>query len=173
MIRRFALGAALGAFFLWLALRNVSFGEIAVTLEQAAKMLAEAEAAKSEPIVEAAAQAPAQAEAAPAAGALAAGAPAAETPAAAAAAEAAAPVAAEAVAVEAPADSPPVRVQPIVLGLGKPDTRPPYEILRRYVEAPAEDGEALIYVPPQPAPPAVAAGGEEEAAEHRDLGEDL
>jgi hypothetical protein len=35
VIRRFALGAALGAFFLWLALRNVSFGEIAVTLEQA------------------------------------------------------------------------------------------------------------------------------------------
>ncbi|HWR98669.1 MAG TPA: lysylphosphatidylglycerol synthase transmembrane domain-containing protein [Candidatus Methanoperedens sp.] len=35
MKRRFALGAALGAFFLWLALRNVSLGEIAATLRGA------------------------------------------------------------------------------------------------------------------------------------------
>jgi glycosyltransferase 2 family protein len=35
VIRRFALGAALGAFFLWLALRNVSLGEIAATLRGA------------------------------------------------------------------------------------------------------------------------------------------
>lgn len=54
--------------------------------------------------------------------------------------------------VEIPADSAPVRVQPIVLGLKEPDTRPPYDILRRYVEA-KEGSEALIYVPPPPAPP--------------------
>ncbi|HEX8989649.1 MAG TPA: hypothetical protein VF816_16955 [Rhodocyclaceae bacterium] len=55
-------------------------------------------------------------------------------------------------AVELPADSAPVRVRPIVLGLKQPDTRPPYDILRRYVEA--KDGAApLIYVPPPPAPP--------------------
>jgi uncharacterized protein (TIRG00374 family) len=35
VIRRFTLGAAVGAFFLWLALRNVSFGEIAATLRDA------------------------------------------------------------------------------------------------------------------------------------------
>ena len=35
MIRRFALGAAVGAFFLWLALRNVSPGEIAAALRGA------------------------------------------------------------------------------------------------------------------------------------------
>ncbi|HEY6000225.1 MAG TPA: UPF0104 family protein, partial [bacterium] len=32
MTRRFLVGAAVGAFFLWLALRNVSFGEIAATV---------------------------------------------------------------------------------------------------------------------------------------------
>lgn len=57
--------------------------------------------------------------------------------------------------VEMPADSAPVRVQPIVLGLKTPDTRPPYDILRRYVEG-KEDGKALIYVPPPPAPPPAA-----------------
>lgn len=35
MIRRFVLGAAVGAFFLWLALRNVSPGEIAAALRGA------------------------------------------------------------------------------------------------------------------------------------------
>lgn len=63
--------------------------------------------------------------------------------------------------VEMPADSAPVRVQPIVLGLKTPDTRPPYDILRRYVEG-KEDGEALIYVPPPPAPPPVADAQQEE-----------
>jgi hypothetical protein len=47
----------------------------------------------------------------------------------------------------------PVSVRPIVLGLAKPDTRPPYEILRRYVENVEGEGAALIYVPPPPAPP--------------------
>lgn len=66
--------------------------------------------------------------------------------------------------VEMPADSAPVRVQPIVLGLKAPDTRPPYDILRRYVEA--KDGdEALIYVPPPPAPPAADTQQEEGAEE--------
>ncbi|HET6719938.1 MAG TPA: hypothetical protein VFH22_09840, partial [Rhodocyclaceae bacterium] len=58
--------------------------------------------------------------------------------------------------VEMPAESAPVSVQPIVLGLARPDTRPPYEILRRYVEhVELGDGEgaALLYVPPPPAPP--------------------
>lgn len=50
--------------------------------------------------------------------------------------------------IEAPADSSPVMVQPIVFGLTKPDTRPPYEILRRYAEG--RDNEALLYVPPLP-----------------------
>jgi hypothetical protein len=63
--------------------------------------------------------------------------------------------------VEMPADSAPVRVQPIVLGLKTPDTRPPYDILRRYVEA-KEGEEALIYVPPPPAPPPAADAQQEE-----------
>jgi hypothetical protein len=50
-------------------------------------------------------------------------------------------------AIEMPADSAPVLVQPIVFGLKKPDTRPPFEILRRYVEG--KDNDALLYVPPQ------------------------
>jgi hypothetical protein len=62
--------------------------------------------------------------------------------------------------VELPADSAPVRIQPIVLGLKEPDTRPPYEILRRYVEA-KEGSEALIYVPPPP----TAVAAEEAIAE--------
>jgi hypothetical protein len=66
-------------------------------------------------------------------------------------------------AVELPPDSAPVRVQPIVLGLKSPDTRPPYEILRRYVEA--KDGsEPLIYVPPPPAPPPGAQTPQDETA---------
>lgn len=64
--------------------------------------------------------------------------------------------------VDLPPDNLPVRVQPIVLGLDKPDTRPPYDILRRYVEA--TDGDALLYVPPPPAPPPAAATGETDAA---------
>lgn len=67
-------------------------------------------------------------------------------------------------AVEMPADSPPVRVQPIVLGLQKPDLRPPHDILRRYVEA-SDDGEALLYVPPPPAPPPGSEPPEEAAPE--------
>jgi hypothetical protein len=63
-------------------------------------------------------------------------------------------------AVELPPDSAPVRVQPIVLGLKEPDTRPPYDILRRYVEA-KEGSAPLIYVPPPPAPPSDAAQAEE------------
>lgn len=58
-------------------------------------------------------------------------------------------------AIEAPADSTPVRVQPIMLGLTEPDVRPPYEILRRYVES--RDGGALLYVPQPPAAPSDAA----------------
>jgi hypothetical protein len=50
--------------------------------------------------------------------------------------------------IETPADTAPVQVQPIVFGLKTPDTRPPYEILRRYVEG--KDNDALLYVPPQP-----------------------
>lgn len=51
-------------------------------------------------------------------------------------------------AIEAPVDTLPVQVQPIVFGLTKPDTRPPYDILRRYVEG--RDNDALLYVPPTP-----------------------
>ena len=51
-------------------------------------------------------------------------------------------------AVEMPADAAPVLIQPIVFGLSKPDTRPPFEILQRYVEGRSND--ALIYVPPLP-----------------------
>jgi hypothetical protein len=65
--------------------------------------------------------------------------------------------------VEMPADSAPVRVQPIVLGLRQPDPRPPYDILRRYVEA-KEGSEALIYVPPPPGPPPGADVQQEEVS---------
>lgn len=67
-------------------------------------------------------------------------------------------------AVDMPADSAPVRVQPIVLGLNPPDTRPPYDILRRFVEA-REDGPALLYVPPPPTPPPGAAAAQDETEE--------
>lgn len=52
------------------------------------------------------------------------------------------------IAIELPPDSAPVRVRPILLGINKPDTRPPLDILRRYVES--KDGEALLYIPPAP-----------------------
>lgn len=67
-------------------------------------------------------------------------------------------------AVEMPPDSAPVRVQPIVLGLKRPDLRPPHDILRRYVEA-KDDGEALLYVPPPPAPPPAATAPDEAESE--------
>ena len=51
-------------------------------------------------------------------------------------------------AIEAPPDTLPVQVQPVIFGLTKPDTRPPYNILRRYVEG--LDNDALLYVPPLP-----------------------
>lgn len=54
-------------------------------------------------------------------------------------------------AIEMPPASEPVRVRPIMLGLGKPDTRPPFDVLRRYVENKEEI--PLIYVPPAPEPP--------------------
>jgi hypothetical protein len=58
-------------------------------------------------------------------------------------------------AVETPTDTAPILVQPIVFGLTQPDTRPPYEILRRYVEGRHVD--AIIYDPrPVEAPPAAA-----------------
>jgi hypothetical protein len=63
--------------------------------------------------------------------------------------------------VEVPAASAPVKVQPIVLGLNEPDTRPPYDILRRYVQA-KEGGDALLYETPPPAPPPTAAGQDSE-----------
>jgi hypothetical protein len=47
--------------------------------------------------------------------------------------------------IETPAETAPVLVQPIVFGLKIPDTRPPYEILRRYVEG--KDNDALLYMP--------------------------
>jgi hypothetical protein len=47
-----------------------------------------------------------------------------------------------------PPNSEPVLVQPIVFGLKIPDTRPPFDILRRYVEG--KDNDALLYVPPLP-----------------------
>ena len=51
--------------------------------------------------------------------------------------------------IEMPADSAPVLVQPIIFGLNKPDTRPPYDILRRYVEG--RNVDAIIYQPEVPA----------------------
>jgi hypothetical protein len=81
--------------------------------------------------------------------------------------------------VEMPPESAPVSVRPIVLGLAKPDTRPPYEILRRYVENVEGEGAALIYVPPPPAPPpstveepAEENGEGEGAAENGESGEE-
>ncbi len=53
--------------------------------------------------------------------------------------------------VAMPADTAPVRVRPILLGLKPADTRPPYDILKRYVES--KDGDPILYVPPPPAPP--------------------
>ncbi len=50
--------------------------------------------------------------------------------------------------VETPPDAAPVQVQPVVFGLSKPDTRPPFAILRRYVEG--RDNDALLYVPTPP-----------------------
>jgi hypothetical protein len=73
--------------------------------------------------------------------------------------------------VEMPTDSAPVRVQPIVLGLRQPDPRPPYDILRRYVEA-GEGSEALIYVPPPPEPPQGADVQQEEASPDEGTGEE-
>lgn len=64
--------------------------------------------------------------------------------------------------IEIPTDSVPVQVQPIVFGLMQPDTRPPYEILRRYVEA--RDGEALLYVPQQAVPVPASIPSEEAEA---------
>lgn len=64
-------------------------------------------------------------------------------------------------AIEMPTDSAPVLVQPIVFGLKKPDTRPPFEILRRYVEG--KDNDALLYVPPLPGAAAEAEAVEEAA----------
>lgn len=52
--------------------------------------------------------------------------------------------------VAMPTDSAPVRVRPILLGLKPADTRPPYDILRRYVES--KDGDPILYVPPPPKP---------------------
>ena len=49
-------------------------------------------------------------------------------------------------AIEAPESSAPVRARAIVLGLARADTRPPYEVLRRYVEAQG-DATALLYDP--------------------------
>ncbi len=57
--------------------------------------------------------------------------------------------------VEAPADTAPVLVQPIVFGLTKPDTRPPYDILRRYADA--RNADAIIYEPNEPEPQPEAA----------------
>jgi hypothetical protein len=59
------------------------------------------------------------------------------------------------VAIDLPADSAPVKAQPIILGLKEPDTRPPMEILRRYVENKNE--EPFIYVPEVPEPAAASA----------------
>ena len=61
--------------------------------------------------------------------------------------------------IETPPDTAPVQVQPVVFGLKKPDTRPPFAILRRYVEG--RDNDALLYVPP---PPGVATDAEADAA---------
>jgi hypothetical protein len=60
-------------------------------------------------------------------------------------------------AIEMPTGSAPVLVQPVVFGLTTPDTRPPYETLRRYVEG--HDDVPLIYSPQQaePTPPPVPA----------------
>ncbi len=67
-------------------------------------------------------------------------------------------------AVEMPADSSPVRVRPIVLGLQKPDTRPPFDILQRYVKA-KEGSEGMIYEPPPPpAPPSADSQGDGQGA---------
>jgi hypothetical protein len=68
--------------------------------------------------------------------------------------------------VEMPADSAPVLVQPIVFGLKKPDTRPPFEILRRYVEA-RDSNEALLYVPSEPEPETAAPGARHMKAKRR------
>lgn len=63
--------------------------------------------------------------------------------------------------IEAPADTAPILVQPMVFGLTKPDTRPPYEILRRYVEG--RNSDALIYVPkpPETSPDAIPVNPDE------------
>lgn len=72
-------------------------------------------------------------------------------------------------ALDLPPDSAPVRVQPVLLGLKPPDTRPPLDILRRYVEA--TDAVPLLYVPTAPVPPTTSAvDGEGEAAEEEPTG---
>ncbi len=50
--------------------------------------------------------------------------------------------------IENPGDGAPVRVRPILLGTSAPDTRPPYDVLRRYVEA-DETAPGLLYVLPE------------------------
>jgi hypothetical protein len=73
--------------------------------------------------------------------------------------------------VEMPVDSAPVRVQPIVIGLKAPDTRPPFDILHRYVGA-KEGGDALIYVPTPPAPPPGAEGEQDATASEAGEGDE-
>lgn len=70
-------------------------------------------------------------------------------------------------ALDLPPDSAPVRVQPVLLGLKPPDTRPPLDILRRYVEA--TDAVPLLYVPAAPLPSTTSAV-EGEAAEEESTG---
>jgi len=64
--------------------------------------------------------------------------------------------------IETPPDTTPVLVQPVVFGLLKPDTRPPYDILRRYVEG--QNLDAIIYVPPLPGEAEAIASGKRKKA---------
>lgn len=80
--------------------------------------------------------------------------------------------------IATPPDSAPVLVQPVIFGLDQPDTRPPYNMLRRFVEG--HDDEAMISFalaeepPPPPAPeePGESPSGEEDGEYQPDPAEE-
>jgi hypothetical protein len=55
--------------------------------------------------------------------------------------------------LSAPADAPPVRARPAVVGLVPPDTGPPEDVIRQYVQAPEEEPGTSFTARPAEAQP--------------------
>jgi hypothetical protein len=67
-------------------------------------------------------------------------------------------------ALSSPADAAPVRARPAVVGLVPPDTGPPVDVVRQYVQAPEEEtGTAFTARPAEALPPPETEGVEAEA----------